>query len=135
MYGLDTNILVRYLVQDDPEQSKLATQFIETRCTDEQPCHINHIVLCELCWVLESNYQLVRDDISNVIEQLLQVEQLDVIGIDSVWRALNDYKNSNADFSDHLIARIHQYNGCRTTMTFDKKAAHQTGFTLLRKKR
>lgn len=132
MIGLDTNILVRYLVQDDAAQSKLATKFIEKNCTDSEPGIIGHIVLCELSWVLESNYQQSRDQITNVIEQILQVSQLAIPNADTVWRALGDYKSSNADFSDHLIARINQATGCEYTLTFDKKAAKQGLFKLLK---
>ena len=131
MKGLDTNVLVRYLVQDNPRQSALATRFIETQCTDDNPCFIGQIVLCELAWVLESNYQQNRAEIAAIIEQLLQVGQLEVMYPEVVWRALNDYKKSNVDFPDHLVARINESKGCETTLTFDKKASRQPSFQLL----
>ena len=132
MIGLDTNVLVRYLVQDDPAQSKLATKFIEKNCTDSEPGIIGHIVLCELSWVLESNYQQSRDQIANVIEQILQVSQLAIPNTELIWRALSDYRDSNADFSDLLLSRINQASGCEYTLTFDKKAAKQDLFELLK---
>ena len=132
MKGLDTNVLVRYLVQDDPRQAAVATRFIETQCSDESPCFIGQIVLCELAWVLESNYGQSRAEISAVIEQLLQVGQLEVMEPDVAWRALDDYKNSNADFPDHLMARINESQGCEVTLTFDKKASKQPSFHLLK---
>lgn len=132
MKGLDTNVLIRYLVQDDPLQSALATEYVETQCTVDNPCFINQIVLSEMVWVLESNYQQTRDQIATVIEQLLQVGQLEVMESDVVWRALADYKNSNADFPDHLVARINEYRGCNSTLTFDKKDANQSRFELLK---
>ena len=64
MKGLDTNVLVRYLVQDDPKQAALATRYIERHCTADNPCFIGQIVLCELAWVLESNYQQSRTEVS-----------------------------------------------------------------------
>ena len=128
MKALDTNVLVRYLVQDEPRQAALATQFIEAQCTTERPCFVGQIVLCELAWVLESNYQQNRDEISSIIEQLLQVGQLEVMEAEVAWRALADYKNSNVDFPDHLLARINEHKGCSTTVTFDKKAAKQPLF-------
>ncbi len=131
MIALDTNVLIRYLVQDDPKQAKLATQFVETQCSEEQPCFIGQIVLCELAWVLESSYGQDRQQIAHVIEQLLQVGQLEVQQPEVVWRALADYKLSNADFPDHLLARVNQSNGCTETMTFDKKASKQPYFALL----
>jgi predicted nucleic-acid-binding protein len=132
LIGLDTNVLVRYLVQDDPAQSKLATKFIEKNCTDSEPGIIGHIVLCELSWVLEGNYQQSRDQIANVIEQILQVSQLAIPNTELIWRALSDYRDSNADFSDHLLSRINQATGCEYTLTFDKKAAKQGLFELLK---
>ena len=132
MKGLDTNVLVRYLVQDEPRQAASATRYIERHCTSDSPCYIGHIVLCELAWVLESNYQQNREEIALIIEQLLQVGQLEVMDPDVVWRALKDYKKSNADFPDHLLARINQSQGCDLTLTFDKKAAKQPLFQLLK---
>ena len=134
MIALDTNVLIRYLVQDDPGQAKLATRFIEKNCTDDRPCFIGQIVLCELAWVLESNYGQDRTQIANIIEQLLQVSQLEVMQPEVVWRALSDYKASNADFPDHLLARVNQSQGCDVTITFDKKASKQPTFELLTSK-
>ncbi len=131
MKGLDTNVLVRYLVQDDPKQAAKASRFIETQCTEESPCYIGHIVLCELAWVLESNYQQTREGIAVIIEQLLQVGQLEVATPEVVWRALNDYRTSNADFPDHLLARVNESAGCNKTVTFDKKASKQPAFEML----
>lgn len=69
--GIDTNVLVRYLVQDDPKQAKKATSFIEGYCTVDEPCFIDPIVLSELVWVQESNYKQIREEIVHIIEQLL----------------------------------------------------------------
>ncbi len=132
MRGLDTNVLVRYLVQDNTRQALQASRFIETQCTDESPCFIGQFVLCELAWVLESNYHQSRAQITSVVEQLLQVGSLDVMAPAVVWRALEDYRKSNADFPDHLLARVNESNGCDCTVTFDKKAAQQPGFKLLK---
>ncbi len=131
MRGIDTNVLIRYLVQDDATQAKSATTFIEQHCTAEDPGFVGHIVFCELAWVLESNYAQSRIQIATIIEELLQVVQMQAQDPEIIWRALNDYKKSNVDFPDHLLARINESNGCDTTFTFDKKAAKQTGFELL----
>jgi len=131
LIALDTNVLVRYLVQDDPAQAKLATKFIENNCTEDEPCLVGQIVLCELAWVLESNYDQSRQQIAHVIEEMLQIGQLEVQQPEVVWRALSDYKNSNADFPDHLLARVNQSAGAEYTITFDKKASNQPAFELL----
>jgi predicted nucleic-acid-binding protein len=98
--------LIRYLVQDDRKQAALATSFIERYCTDNNPGFIGQIVLCELAWVLESNYNQTREQITAVIEQLLHVAQLEVMEPEVVWRALNDYRSSNVDFPDHLLVYL-----------------------------
>ncbi|OED39330.1 hypothetical protein AB833_15450 [Chromatiales bacterium (ex Bugula neritina AB1)] len=123
MIGLDTNVLIRYLVQDDEAQAETANHFIESKCSEECPGFINHIVLCEVCWVLATAYKQKRSDIANVIACLLQVRQLEIQEASVVWRALSDFRDSNADFSDHLIAHSNQLRGCVATVTFDKKAA------------
>jgi len=132
LIGLDTNVLIRYLVQDHPAQSRLASEFVEGNCSEENTGFICHIVLCELCLVLESNNDQSRNEIALVIEQLLQISQLQVMEPEAVWRALSDFKRSNADFSDHLIARTNSVNGCSTTITFDRKAGRQDNFQLLK---
>lgn len=131
MKGLDTNVLLRYLVRDHVEQTKSAARFLETCCTADNPGYIGHITLCELAWVLAGIYKQGRTDISAIIEKLLQMKVLKVAEPDVVWRALNDYKTSNADFPDHLIARSNENAGCEHTVTFDKSASKQPGFAYL----
>lgn len=131
MKGLDTNVLIRYLVQDEPRQAYLASRFIEENCATEASCYINHIVLCELAWVLESNYMQGREEISAVIERLLLVSQIEIAEVEVVWRALADFRRSNAAFSDHLLGRSNQFMGCESTLTFDKKGSTHPGFQLL----
>jgi len=87
--------------------------------------------MCELTWVLESNYGQNRVAIASIIEQLLLTAQLELMESEVVWKALRDYINSNADFSDHLIARVNESKGCDETMTLDKKAGNQPLFSLL----
>jgi predicted nucleic-acid-binding protein len=128
--GLDTNVLIRYLVQDDPAQSALATQVIEQQTTHDS-FYLCHIVLCELVWVLESRYQQTRTMIVTIIDQLLRTQQLEVQQPAIVWNALQAYQQSTADFSDYLIAHSHAEAGCETTITFDKKAAQHPLFTSL----
>lgn len=132
MIGLDTNVLFRYITQDDPVQSQIATNFINSNCTEETPGYIGHIVLCELTWVLESNYNQSNETIIHLIQELLQVNQLEILEPETVWRALNDFKISNADFADHLIAGSNTANGCNETVTFDKKTGKQPLFKMLR---
>jgi len=131
MKGIDTNVLVRYIVQDDPEQSKLAAQFIEQLDCDEIPIFINGIILCELIWVLESAYGYARQDIALVIEKILLTRQFYIYDSDVLWQSLRDYRSAGADFSDNYIGHLNVRQGCEHTVTFDKRAARLSYFKLL----
>ena len=131
MIGLDTNVLVRYLVQDDPEQTALANAAIETRCTLAEPGFISQIVLCELVWVLEQSYQQKREQVALILEKLMKTSSLNIEQPPLVWQALQDYRAANVDFADAVIARKHTNNGCSLTLTFDKRAARLAAFTRL----
>ena len=85
-----------------------------------------------MAWVLERLYNQDRNGIATVIEELLKIGQLDIMGPQVVWRALKDYKHSNADFPDHLLARVNELNACEFTVTFDKKAAKNPCFELIK---
>lgn len=132
MIGLDTNVLVRYLVQDDFAQAKSATRLIEGTCTKDDPGFLNHLVLCETLWVLEGCYGQPKDTLVKTIEQILRVAQLRVDEPQVVWQALEDYRNNQADFADYLLSRINHSRTCSTTMTFDRQASKSPEFTLLK---
>ncbi|MBI2345831.1 MAG: type II toxin-antitoxin system VapC family toxin [Deltaproteobacteria bacterium] len=120
MTGLDTNILVRYLTQDHPAESKRAAVFIERHCTREDPGWINAIVLCELVWVLESAYGYAKAAIADVLEKMLTTSQLQIEDKASAWHALDSYRRSRADFADCLIGKRNRAFGCEKTATFDR---------------
>jgi predicted nucleic-acid-binding protein len=130
MIGLDTNVLVRYLAQDDARQSALATRFIETKLSADKPGFIACVTLCEIVWVLAEAYGADRERIRGVIEGLLTTKQLMVEAAETVWKALRAW-NESGDFSDALIAQIALAHGSEKTMTFDKAAAKLQGFDLL----
>lgn len=124
MIGLDTNVVIRYLVQDEPKQSKLASQVIEKAVADGETLRISQITLCEIVWVLERCYNTSKKELIDVLKQLLQTQQIR-IEHDSVARqALRDFEvHSGVDFSDCLIGRQNAANDCSFTYTFDKNAA------------
>jgi len=132
LIGLDTNVLVRYLAQDEKTQSAKASQFIETQITNDNPGYINHIVLIETVWVLESCYELSKPSIVNVIQQLASTKQLLLQDSEVLLKALRLYSTSNIDYPDALLVLINAHNGCETTITFDKKAGKIKQFTLLK---
>ena len=132
MIGLDTNVVVRYLVQDDPSQSTAATRLMERVLSAERPGLITSVTLCEITWVLAECYGADRDRIESVIEGLLASRQLVLEDADVVWNALRDWRASNADFSDALIGRQVIARGGEKTVTFDRAAAKLPGFELLK---
>jgi len=132
MIGVDTNVLVRYLAQDDPEQTKIATKFIEKQCSENEPAFINHIVLCETMWVLERLYSVKKPLMADIIEKILNTEQFEIEKIDVVWRAFQEFKKkTKVDFADCLLAQINIDSSCKETVTFDKAAAKTSGYRLL----
>ncbi len=126
MIGLDTNVLVRYLTQDDPGQAAIANKLIEDRLTSRNPGFVTSIVLVEVIWVLETCYQQPKNAIQNVVNALLTTKQLMIDEADLVYLALKRFSTGNADFSDALIAVIYESRGCTSTVSFDKKA-HSVG--------
>jgi len=121
MISIDTNVLVRYLVQDDPEQSAQSTLLIEQECNLSSPGYLSNIVLCELVWVLTGAYKYDKNLVIEVMEQILVTTELLVENENVVRKAINDYKIGSADFSDYLIVNNNQQSGCSKTYTFDKK--------------
>jgi predicted nucleic-acid-binding protein len=132
LIGLDANVVVRYLVQDDPPQSAAATRLMERVLSAELPGLITGITLCEIVWVLAECYGADRDRIAAVIEGLLTSRQLVVDEADLVWNALRDWRASSADFSDALIGRQVLARGAEKTVTFDRAAAKLPRFELLK---
>jgi predicted nucleic-acid-binding protein len=129
--GLDTNVIVRYLVQDDPKQSAAATRFIEGVVSAERPGFITGITLCEVVWVLTECYGADRRRIKEVLEGLLSAKQLVVEEAELAWKALRAWEASAADFSDALIGQIVAVQGGEKTVTFDRAAAKLPGFEFL----
>ena len=122
MIGLDTNVIVRYITQDDAEQSAVATRIFEELITDDNHGFISSVALCETVWVLARAYKQPREKLIEVIKQLLLVDCIEVEHRDEVWSAVADFEEGTADFSDYLIGRIGREAGVKTTYSFDDKA-------------
>ena len=131
MIGIDTNVVVRYLAQDDNKQAAVATRFMEKVISAAEPGYISLIVLVEVVWVLTSCYSTTRPQVVDIVEGLLTTEQLRVEAAELVWRAVRRFADSKADFSDALIAECSHSVGCAKTVTFDKGAASLPGMELL----
>lgn len=131
MIGLDTNVLVRYIMQDDPKQSAKATALIE-QLSPDNPGFITLVSVVELYWVLTSSYGLTAQQVKQALEVLLRAKQIIVDRADQVLRALRVFDDGKADFADCLIERTAAAAGCEQTMTFDVGAAKYAGMTLIR---
>ena len=131
MIGLDTNVVIRYLVQDDTKQSAAATRFIEKSLTADVPGYINQITLCEIVWVLQRCYGVKQPQVKEIIEALLETKQLILENVEVTWKALRAFDANNADFCDALIGQANIHSTCEHTVTFDKRAASLPGFDLL----
>jgi predicted nucleic-acid-binding protein len=130
MIGLDTNILVRYLTQDDPFQSATATEIIERRLTEEAPGFVSIVSMVETVWVLDRAYGLPAQEIAAAVERVLQTDVLVVENEREVFGAMIALKQGQGSFADSVIAALGARAGCSCTLTFDPKAARLPGFEL-----
>jgi predicted nucleic-acid-binding protein len=128
--GLDTNVLARYLMQDDPRQSPRATRLIES-LSAEAPGFVPVVTIVELVWVLSGSYGLSRAQVATVLEMLLRSRELVIDRAELVAQALSRFGSVGVDFADALIERIATAAGCGVTMTFDTGAAKAAGMTLV----
>jgi len=129
--GIDTNVLVRYIAQDDEAQSAQATELIEADCSAATPGYVGIVVLVELAWVSESCYGATRAEVAEIVRRILSARQLIVQEADLIWNALRLFESGMADFSDCVIELTADAAGCSVIMTFDQKAAETAGMTLL----
>ena len=131
MIGLDTNVLVRYLTQDDPIQSPKATRLIERGLTEADPGFVSVVTMAETVWVLDRAYGLADDDIAAAIERALQTDVLVVESEQEVFTAMIALKEGRGSFADALIGALGAKAGCSRTLTFDRKALRLAAFELL----
>ncbi len=130
MIGLDTNVLVRYMMQDDARQAARANELIEALDQD-RPGFVSLTSLVELVWVLSSAYGRDRAQVSLALESLLRTAAITVERNEIAWRALRLFSSGTADFADCLIAQSGAAAGCESTVTFDRAAARDAGMVLL----
>ncbi len=130
MIGLDTNILVRYLAQDDPVQSPKAREILERRLTERDPGFVSVVAMVETVWVLDRAYGLSSQEISAAVERMLQTDVLIVENEQEVFTAMVALKRGEGSFADALIGALYTRAGCARTLTFDHKALHLPGFEL-----
>jgi predicted nucleic-acid-binding protein len=130
MIGLDTNVLVRFFVQDDPAQARAATAFFKS-LSSARPGWVGMATILETAWVLKSVHKMGREIIASTLSRLLTLDSLVVEQADVLEEALRRYRSGKADFADCLIAASARATGCSKTVTFDQIAARDAGMELL----
>ena len=130
MIGLDTNVLVRYIMQDDTRQSPLASKLVES-LTADAPGFVTLVSVVELVWVMQSCYALERVQLGDALEGLLRTKEFVVERAETIWKAVRVFREGSADFADCLIERCAASAGCERTMTFDRNAAKTCGMSLI----
>jgi predicted nucleic-acid-binding protein len=124
MIGLDTNVILRCFIVDDPRQAKQARQFVATR----NPGFIDRVVLCEMVWVLLRGHRFDREKATEIVSKLLASSDIVLEDRDAVRAALRTFVDRNVDFADALMGEVNRARGCEATATFDHKAAKLDGF-------
>jgi predicted nucleic-acid-binding protein len=131
MNGLDTNVLVRYLTQDDAPQSRKANAVFERASAGGARIHVDTVVLCELVWVLRTAYGHDRATVASTLDKLLDAAQLSIDDRDLVREAARRYASGPGDFADYILALRSRSAGCDTTLTFDRAHRASDLFTML----
>ncbi|HEX5437264.1 MAG TPA: type II toxin-antitoxin system VapC family toxin [Gemmatimonadaceae bacterium] len=126
--ALDTNVLVRFLVEDDAAQSAAAAAVVERAVAADEPLFVSDVVLCETVWVLAGSYRVPRADILAVLRDLLRARHLAFASPDQLTRALDAFSKGRGDFADYLIREHARTAGCDTVVTFEQALLHERGF-------
>ena len=130
MIGLDTDVLVRYIMQDDPKQSPKATVIVES-LDGVGSAYITLVSMVELVWVLTVSCAFTRAQVSQALNGIIRTKQFKIENADQVIRALRVFKSGKSDFADCLIERSANSAGCVKTITFDVKSSKYAGMSLI----
>ena len=128
MIALDTNVLVRFLVEDDKAQSKRAKKLVEKALKDEEELFVPDLVMVETVWVLKRSYGLKKEAISKVLRMLLGSRNLRFESSDRLARAISAYEKGRGGFSDYLIREVALERECESVATFDQVLQKEEGF-------
>lgn len=128
MIALDTNVLVRFLVDDDAAQSKRSRAILARAIEEESGCFVPDVVVCEVVWVLSSVYRISRVEIVRHLGSLLRARHLVYRSADRLARALEAFQDGHGDFADYVIREESMAAGCDAVATFDKALHGERGF-------
>jgi predicted nucleic-acid-binding protein len=130
--ALDTNVLVRYLVEDDAKQTAAAAALIDRVIADDDTLLVSDVVVCETVWVMSVSYGVSRKEIAGVLRNLLRARHLSFTAADQLIRALEAYEAGKGDFADYLIREHARAAGCEDVATFDRVLLKERGFVAVR---
>jgi predicted nucleic-acid-binding protein len=128
MIGLDTNVILRYLLQDDPKQTRQANQIVDRELSEQNLGFISLVTVIEIVWVLRSLLKQNPSQISSHLENLLTADSLEVQNEQQVFDAIFALKRGTGEFDHALIGALNAWSGCSYTLTFDRKAARMPRF-------
>lgn len=123
MIAVDTNVLVRYLVEDDADQTERAARLIESALGRGERVFVSQLVACKTVWVLVGGYGFSRTEVASVLRALLAARQVVIEQSDEVRAALEGFEGGPADFADYLILERGRAAGCESLASFDRKLA------------
>jgi len=127
MYGLDTNVLIRYLLRDDPAQAEQARVAIDNAVQSGEPAVVSLLTMLESEWVLRSCASIDKRTVIITFRMLLETRDIMIEQEETLEEALYLYENNSADFADCLMAARYARLGCSAMLTFDRKAAQLPG--------
>jgi predicted nucleic-acid-binding protein len=131
MIGLDTNVILRYLLQDDPTQSRVVNRIFERQLNEENPGFISLATVLEIVWVLRSLLKQRPSQIADHIEHLLAADSLEIQNEQQVFEAAFALRSGAGEFEDALIGALNAWAGCSGTLTFDRKASRLPHFQVI----
>ncbi|MFC5864227.1 PIN domain-containing protein [Acidicapsa dinghuensis] len=131
MIGIDTNVILRYLLQDDPDQARKANRIVDRQLSEQAPGFINLVTVLEIVWVLRSLLKQSPSQIAQHLENLLAADVFQVQNEQQVFEAAFALKRNTGEFEDALIGALNAWAGCSHTLTFDRKATRLPNFQFI----
>ncbi len=128
MIGLDTNVLLRLFVEDEPAQCERVRRLVDSATVDEA-CLVNSVVLAEFAWVLAKKFKRKRTEVAYLIDEVLSADDLEIPGRSVAIKALSAFRAGKADFPDYFLAELNIEFGCASTATFDRAALDSHSFS------
>lgn len=128
MIAIDTNVLIRFLVEDDAAQTERVRKLLQQAVDSDSPSYVSDIVMCEVVWVLERSYKFRRAEIGAALQRVLRARHLAFLSSEQLARALEAYDRGRGDFADYLIREHARAGGCQAVATFDGDLLEEPGF-------